>query len=157
MLKKMLRGLFVFCSLFLLQSFSYAAGEHGTTEEATALVKKAVAYLKANGPEKSFTAFNDSKGEFTKNDLYIFVINRQGKMLAHGMLPKIIGKDVLEMKDADGKALFKDMLTATATKDSAWINYKWPNPTTKQIDDKSTYLEKIDDMVVGCGVYKNAN
>ncbi|MFZ6849423.1 cache domain-containing protein [Undibacterium sp. RuRC25W] len=158
MLRKMLFGVLFFCSPFFFISSTFAAGEHGTQQEAAAaaLVKKAVAFLKANGAEKSFAAFSDSKGEFVKNELYIFVINRQGKMVAHGMLPKIIGKDVLEMKDADGKTLFKDMLAATATKENAWITYKWPNPSTKNIDDKATYLERVDDYVIGCGVYKNS-
>lgn len=138
----------VFCPL------QACAAEVGTADDAIALVKKAVSYLKENGPEKSFAAFNASKGQFTNKDLYIFVINQKGKMVAHGMLPKIVDKDVLEMKDADGKFLFKDMLAATSKQANAWVYYKWPNPSTKSVDDKSTYLERVDEFVIGCGIYK---
>ena len=152
--KKILFGIIFFISHFLFVTTSYAT-DSTTQEQAIALVKKAVIYFKAHGAEQSFSAFNDTKGDFVKNELYIFVINQQGKMLAHGMLPKIIGKDVLEMKDADGKFLFKEMLSATSAKSNAWVNYKWPKPNTNSIGDKSTYLERVGDYVIGCGFYKN--
>jgi cytochrome c len=126
----------------------------GNEADAVALVKRAVDYLKKNGKEKALAEFSNPQGQFIDRDLYIFVIDQKAKMLAHGALPKIIGKDVIEMKDADGGYLFKDMLAATATKQNAWVHYKWPNPVSKNIEAKSTYLERVDDMVIGCGIYK---
>jgi cytochrome c len=41
-----------------------AAADRGTADEATVLVKKGIAYLKANGPEKAYAAFNDPQGQF---------------------------------------------------------------------------------------------
>jgi len=130
------------------------AQSKGNEADAVALVKKAVDYMKKNGKEKALAEFSNPKGEFIDRDLYIFVIDQKAKMLAHGTLPKIIGKDVIEMKDADGGYLFKDMLAATATKQNAWVHYKWPNPVSKNIEAKSTYLERVDDLVIGCGIYK---
>ena len=49
------------------------AGDHGTAAEAEALVKKAVAFIKANGKDKAFAEFGNPKGQFTSKDLYIFV------------------------------------------------------------------------------------
>jgi signal transduction histidine kinase len=130
------------------------AQSKGNEADAVALVKKAVDYLKKNGKDKALAEFSNPKGEFIDRDLYIFVIDQKAKMLAHGALPKIIGKDVIEMKDADGGYLFKNMLAATATKQNAWVHYKWPNPISKNIEAKSTYLERVDDLVIGCGIYK---
>jgi len=154
MLKKTLLGIF-FAFTALLSPMSAYAADDNKSNEAINLVKKAAAYLKENGTDKSFSAFNDPKGEFVKNEFYIFVINQQGKMVSHGNLPKIIGKDVIDMKDADGKYLFKEMLAATNSKNSAWVNYKWPNPSTKRLGDKSTYLERVGEYVIGCGFYKD--
>ena len=138
----------------LMLSMSATAADKGTMDEAQALVKKAVAYVKAHGREASLAEFSNPKGSFIDRDLYIFVIDMKGKMLAHGNLPKIINKDVLEMKDPDGRFLFKDMLAVANGPGSGWAHYKWNNPSTKSIDPKSTFVEKVDDMVVGCGVYK---
>lgn len=37
---------------------------------------------------------------------------------------------------------------------SGWIDYKWPNPLTNKIEDKSSYVEKMGDYFVDVGVYK---
>lgn len=37
---------------------------------------------------------------------------------------------------------------------SVWVDYKWPNPLTNKIADKSSYIEKMGDYFVGVGIYK---
>ncbi|MES2263691.1 MAG: cache domain-containing protein [Pseudomonadota bacterium] len=145
-------ALHLFFTTTLMQNAS--AADKGTTDEAVALVKKAVVFFNANGKDKALAEFSNGKGQFIDRDMYIFVIDQKGNMLAHGTLPKIVGKAVLEMKDADDKYLFKDMLAVTKNKDSGWVHYKWPNPVTKTVEAKSTYLEKVGDLLIGCGVYR---
>lgn len=130
------------------------ASEYGTAEEATAMVKKAVAYLKANGKDKAFAEFNNQSGQFRNRDLYIFVQDMKGKMLAHGGNDRLIGRDLIDLKDADGKFFVKSMIEIANGKGSGWVDYKWTNPTSKVIEPKSSYIEKADDMFVGCGIYK---
>jgi cytochrome c len=129
------------------------AAEQGSADDATAMVKKAVAFLKANGKEKALAEFNNQSGQFKDRDLYIFVQDMKGKMLAHGGNDKLIGKDLLELKDADGKFFVKNMIEV-AGKGKGWVDYKWTNPSTKAIDQKSSYIEKYEDVFVGCGIYK---
>jgi cytochrome c len=140
-------------ALLLAVGLHAMAADKGKPEEAQAMVKRAVEFIKKEGRDKALAEFNNSKGSFIDRDMYIFVIDQKGTMLAHGTIARIVNKNVLDMKDADGNFLFKTMLSETAKKNTAWVHYKWPNPTTKAIEDKSTYLEKIDDMIVGCGVY----
>ena len=130
------------------------ASDKGTAPEATALVKKAADYMKANGKEKAFAAFNDPKGAFIDRDLYIFVFDMNGKTLAHGTNPKLLDKNMSELRDADGKYFIKEFLQVAGTKGSGWIDYKWTNPVTKAIEPKSTYIEKHGDVLIGCGIYK---
>lgn len=141
-----------FFSLFVSQSSM--AADHGTAQEAEAMVKKAIAYIKAKGADTAFPEFNNPKGSFSDRDLYIFVLDLSGKTLAHGANPKLLGKNISTLKDVDNKAFIEEMLAAAKSKGRGWIDYKWPNPTTKAIELKSTYFEKADDMVVGCGIYK---
>lgn len=128
------------------------AAEQGSEKEAIALVKKAVAYMKANGKEKAFAEFNNPKGQFVDRDLYITVTDLNGVNLAHGANQKIVGKNVLDLKDADGKAFIREYVEV-AKKGGGWVEYKWPNPVTKAVERKKSYVELVDDDVVTCGVY----
>ena len=123
-------------------------------EEAKALVKKAVAAIKQNGHEAAFAEISNPTGKFVKGELYIFVLDPKGVMLAHGGNAKLVGKTVLEMKDSEGTFLTKDHI-AVAKKGGGWSKeYKWTNPTTRKIETKIAYLEPAGDLAVGCGFYK---
>jgi len=81
----------------------FAAGKHGTAAEAEGMVKKAIAMAKAKGNEAAFAEINNPKGQFTDRDLYVFVYDINGKCVAHGQNLKMVGKELIDMKDADGK------------------------------------------------------
>lgn len=130
-----------------------AASEKGTADEAMAMVKKGIAFIKANGKEKAFAEFNDPKGTFVDRDLYVMCYDMLGTNKCHGSNPKLIGKNLLEIKDADGKFIVKSFIE-TANKGKGWVDYKWPNATTKVVEPKSTYVEKVDDVLIGVGIYK---
>ena len=97
-------------SAALIMSAPSFAADHGTKEEATAMVKKATAFLKANGKDKTLAEISNNKGQFVDRDLYISVYDLNGMVLAHGTNAKLIGKDVSALKDADGKEFIKDIV-----------------------------------------------
>jgi cytochrome c len=130
------------------------AGDTGTKEEAMAMVKKATEYIKANGKEKAFAEFTNKKEQFVDRDLYIFVVDFKGLTLAHGGNEKLVGKDMFGLKDADDKLFIQNFIEVAKTKGSGWVDYKWANPVTKKIENKSTYVFKVDDYFLGCGIYK---
>lgn len=129
------------------------ASDKGTADDAMAMVKKGVAFVKANGKEKAFAEFNNPKGQFVDRDLYVMVYDMEGNNKAHGSNPKLIGKNLLEIKDADGKFIVKGLIEM-ANKGKGWFDYKWPNNITKAVEAKSTYVEKVDDVLIGVGIYK---
>lgn len=141
------------CTLAFSHS-AVAASDKGSADEAVALVKKAVAYIKANGKEKAFAEFNNPAGSFKDRDLYIFTMDMNGVMTAHGVNPKLIGKNLSGLKDIDDKQFIKSFIDTANSKGKGWVDYKWPNPTTKAVEAKSTYIEKSGDLMVGCGIYK---
>ena len=152
--KKLFAGIaFAILGVFMCTAAS-AAGDRGTSDEAVAMVKKAVAYYKANGREKAFAEFNNPKGQFIDRDMYILVLDSNIVMLAHGVNPRIIGKSLIDTKDADGKPFAKEFYEIGNKHGKGWVDYKWPNPVTKTVDLKSTYVEKVDDILIGCGIYK---
>jgi signal transduction histidine kinase len=153
-MKSLLKALLAGLAMLLLSANVAAAGDKGTANEAVAMVKKAADYLKANGKEKAFAEFNNPKGQFIDRDLYIVAFDMSGKTLAHGTNPKLLDKNLIELKDADGKYFMKEFIDVAGTKGKGWIDYKWTNPLTKALEPKSTYLEKVGDVIIGCGIYK---
>ncbi len=147
-----------FLALVLLFTFAASlalAGEKkGTPAEAEALVKKAVAFLKANGKDAAFAEFSNPKGKFVEGDLYIFVYDMSGKCLAHGGNARMVGKDLMDLKDADGKSFVKERVDLAKSAGKGWQNYKWNNPAVNKIENKTAYVEKCDDVIVGSGAYK---
>jgi signal transduction histidine kinase len=144
--------MFIVLSL-LTVSFAFAS-DKGTPKEAEAMVKKAVAYLKANGKDKAFAEFDNPKGTFKDRDLYVTVYDMNGKCLAHGANLKMIGKDLIDLTDADGKPFIKERVETAKTKGGGVQYFKFSNPVTKKIEDKVMYFEKIDDVIVACGAYR---
>jgi cytochrome c len=153
----LLKNLFaLWIIIFSLYSVSALANERATAEEAVAFVKKAAAYVKANGKEKAFEEFSNTKGQFIDRNLYIFVYDLNGVSLAigNGNAKKMVGKNLIEMKDANGVFLIKKLIDVANTKGSGWVDYQWPNPVNQTIESKSSYVEKSGDFLIGAGIYK---
>lgn len=138
----------------LVTGAARAEEKPGTRDEAVAMVKRAAAFIKANGREKAFAEIGNPKGKFVDRDLYVTVYDLGGTCLAHGFNPKMVGKNMIGLKDPDGKAFIQERSEVARTRDAFWIDYRYINPTTKQIGDKSMYTEKVGDLLVSCGVYK---
>ena len=124
-----------------------------TKAEAEALVKKTVAYAKANGVEKCLHEVNNPAGQLKNGDLYIFVYDLNGTVMAHGANTKMIGKNLMKTQDGDGKFYVMDLVTLGKTQGKGWLAFKFPNPVTRAIEPKVAYVELYDGLVFGSGVY----
>ena len=153
---RFMRNLALLVLVQALMAGAAFAQAKATPEQAKALAEKAVAYIKAVGPEKAFAEFNARDGKWLDRELYVIVIGFDGTMLAHGTNRVLVGKPQLEMRDMNGKFMTQEMLKVAKTKGSGWVDYMWSNPVTKKIDPKSTYVLRIPgfDGFVGVGVYK---
>lgn len=131
------------------------AADKGTADEAVAMVKKAAALIKSAGKEKAYAAISDpANKDFHDRDLYVYVYDLNGVALAHGNNPKMVGKNLLALPDSNGKLMIKEMVELAKSKGTGWVEFKWPNPVTKAIEQKAGYIEKVDDVMVGSGIYK---
>ena len=129
----------------------------GTAAEATAMVDKAIAHIKKVGREKAFADFSSKQPPWKDRDLYVVVYDLKGKVLAHGSNEKMINKDVLELRDNDGKYFVKERVEMMSKSPDAkgWQDYKFMNPVSRQIEPKQMYLRRFEDVIVGCGIYKS--
>lgn len=139
-----------------LAGFSHGvyAQSKATAAEATAMVKKGVEFIKTHGKEKAYAEIINKQGRFTDRDLYLVVYALDGTVMAHGANEKMVGKNLIGLKDIDGKEFVKERVELAKTKNSFWQDYKFTNPVDKKIEPKSMYCEKLDDTVVCGGIYK---
>lgn len=131
-------------------------GHAATADDAKMMVEKAYSYLKANGKDKAFAEISNPAGQFVKGNLYVFVQDFNGVCLANGGNPKFVGLNHMGLKDPDGKYFIKDMVELAKTKGNGWDNYVWVNPETKKVQQKATYVKRIEgmDAFMACGVFK---
>jgi cytochrome c len=141
--------------LLLALATAPALANNATREEAQAMVKKGVAFIKAHGADKGYAEVSNKGGPFNDRDLYLVVYGLDGKCLAHGANAKQIGKDLLDLTDIDGKYFVKERVELARSKPAGfWQEYKFTNPVSKKVEPKVMYCEKLGDTAVCGGVYK---
>jgi hypothetical protein len=132
------------------------AAEPATAAEAQAMVKKGIAFLKANGKEKGIAEFSNKSGQFVDRDLYLTATKPDGVVVAHGVNDKMIGRNLIELKDVDGKEFIRELVDPAKPKTGFWVDYKFTNPVSKKVEPKSMYCERFEDLSVCGGVYKKS-
>ena len=93
---------------------AFAQQDHGTANEAKAMLMKAVAALKAD-KAKTLDLINEGKGGFLDRDLYVFCANNSdGKVVALGNpnAKQLIGVDTRTQKDVNGMAFGQELYDA---------------------------------------------
>lgn len=126
----------------------------GTPLEAIRLVKQAIAYLHAHGKEQVLAAINTPNGPFRLHDLYVTVLDLDGRSLAHAADDSLVGSDVLDHCDQDGKQFVRERLLIARTQGHGWQQYKYRNPAKNDvIEAKAMYVERVGDWIFGCGIY----
>ncbi|MDP1991457.1 MAG: cache domain-containing protein [Syntrophales bacterium] len=139
--------------VFMVVSFGlvFAGSE---ADEAKAMVEKAVANYDANGKEKALKEFNTPNNQFVKGELYVFAYDISGTIIAHPINQKLVGMNVLNTPDVDGKYYRKEIIELAKKSGNGWVDYKYKNPKSGKIEQKTTYLKKAGDIVICCGAYK---
>lgn len=148
------RTLFAVAATATLAVASLSVHAAATPDDATAMVKKGITFIKTNGKDKGYAEISSKTSQFKKDDLYLVVYGLDGTVHAHGANEKMIGKNLIELKDIDGKPFVKERVELAKSKGTFWQDYKFTNPETKKIEPKQMYCEKLDETVVCGGVYK---
>ena len=119
-------------------------------------VQDAVGQIEKHGTA-AFPRFHDPTGPFIVKDAYIFVFDMKGIDLVNPGFPNLEGRQLMDLKDAHGKQLIREMFEVVQTSDSGWVDYMWPRPGESVATQKSAYVgkAKLGDqwVLVGCGVY----
>ncbi len=151
---KMLKKIFAVLVLALAPALSHAT-PRGTLDEASAMADRAVAYYEANGIDALIAAVQDPENaDFHDRDLYVFIGELDGPLVAHGVNPALVGKNLDGLKDTDGLLLFVAMKELATSEGDGWVDYKWTDPSTKKIAQKRSRIVRFgDNFYLGVGAY----
>lgn len=145
--------------LALFASLAFVAGasaqDHGTRDEAKAMAEAAIVHLKKVGNDKAFDDFTKDKANWVKKDLYVFLLDTDGAIKAHGANDKLVGKNLLNLKDQNGKEFVKEFVVV-ANKGEGWVDYDWAHPVSKKVEGKTTFVKRVagTNLAVAVGVYR---
>jgi hypothetical protein len=138
-------------ALVVTLSSTALTDERATPDEAKTMAIKAAEYIKSAGPDVAYKAFTERSPGWFDRDLYVFVVRSDGVTLAHGGNPVLVGKNLASLKDVDGKPFIVDIV---AVKGQGWVDYKWKNPQSQAVEQKTSYVVSVDDTAVGVGAYR---
>lgn len=151
-----IRAIAILFTFALLANGPALAQDRGTADQAKAMVERGLAHLKAVGMEKAFEDFTAKDGKWHDRDLYVFVVKFDGVTVAHGGNKALIGKNMIDLKDANGQTFIKSMVDMAQSKGSGWVDYMFTNPQSKKTEPKSSYVVRVPgfDGFLGVGIYK---
>lgn len=124
-------------------------------DDAKRFVEKAIAFYRVNGRAVALAEFSNPQGRFVRGELYLFVLDSTGVMLAHGVNQKYVGKDFYRIVDSDGKTFIKEIVDVANAEGSGWVEFKWVNPLTKMERSKIVYFEQTNGIIICSGIYQH--
>lgn len=147
-------------AVFALSATAFAA-DHGTADEAKAMLMKAMVALKAD-KAKTLDQIDKGQGGFLDRDLYVFCATpSDGKTVAIGnpnAKAQTMGVDARTLKDVNGKAFGQELYDAYQKPEGqiTEVSYMWvrPGPDKTQVQKVSFATRVSDDLGCGVGYYK---
>ncbi len=145
-------GGLIFCGTAL-------AEDSPTRDEVVAKCKEAAAMV-LQDKEAAIAEIGNKEGRFVWKNTYVFLMDMEGNMLAHPMIPQLTEKgSLLHVSDKNKdqpKLIFVEFIEMAKKNGEGWIWYKWPKPNEREPSDKFTFIYRVGytDMFVGAGIYK---
>jgi len=127
---------------------------NGSSEDVVSMVESAVKLVSEKGPEVAFRQFMMPEGGYIKGDLYVFVLDLAGNILAHGNSPRAIGTNAIQSRDKNGNYFVRNILLQASTRGYGWVDYEWFSPCTGELASKLVYFKRTGQFVICVGLYK---
>jgi len=132
-----------------------ALASEPTEKDAIAMAERGAALVKSKGKDEMMKRINAKDPDFVQGALYVDMRDvKTGIVLAHPYNPSIVGKDLTDVPDANGKKYRREIIELAAAKGKGWVDYQYKNPTTGKIEPKTTYILLVDGVVLEAGLYK---
>lgn len=125
-----------------------------TEKDAMSMVEKGAAFMKASGKDEMIKKINAKDPDYVQGALYLTMRDSKGVILANPVNAAMIGKDLVDVPDADGKLFRREILELAKSKGKGWVDYKFKNPSSGKVEDKTTYIYRVADVTLEAGIYK---
>ncbi|GJI88702.1 cache domain-containing protein [Duganella hordei] len=126
-----------------------------TEKDAIAMAEKGAAFIKAHGKEEMMKKISAKDPDYVQGSLYVDLRDiNTGIVLAHPINPSIVGKDLTDVPDANGKKYRREIIELAARRGHGWVDYMYKNPTSGKLEAKTTYILRVGDAVLEAGIYK---
>jgi signal transduction histidine kinase len=128
-----------------------------TRKELVSFLDEAKEYVLNNGRDEALEAFGDPAGKFARGDLYVFAYDFNGTLLAHPYLPELVGRNNLDLVDANGVPMIKNLMKV-AESGGGFLYNVYPNPAEENAEElKLVRALKVDgDLWISSGIYLSA-
>ncbi len=134
--------------------FSPCALADPSEKDAIAMVEKGAAFMKASGKDEMIKRINAKDADYDQGALYLTMRDAKGVILANPVNAAMIGKDLVDVPDADGKLFRREILDLAKKKGKGWVDYKFKNPSSGKVEAKTTYIYAVGDVTLEAGIYK---
>lgn len=158
-MKSKLTLLLTLLQVCLLLPVLAMAEEGATRAEIIEMCKKAEELLLVN-KEAGIAEIANPNGQFVWKNTYVFLMDFDGNMLAHPMVPQLTERGslfhVADKNTKNPKMIFVEFVNIARNNGEGWIWYLWPKPNSRDAVDKFTYIRRVGftDLLVGAGIYK---
>lgn len=134
---------------------SVSAAVEPMEKDAIAMAERGAAFMKAHGKEEMMKKITAKDPDFVQGSLYVDMRDiKTGIVLAHPINPSIVGKDLTDVPDANGKKYRREIIELAQKQGKGWVDYQYKNPTSGKIEPKTTYILRVNDVVLEAGIYK---
>lgn len=120
------------------------------------VVNRAATLVSEQG-EKAFGQLRDKKGPFVFMDTYVFVNAPDGTELVNPAFPSLEGRNLVGLKDLNGKSVIQEQIAAAMKEGSAWLDFFWFKPGQNTLARKLSFIRKVQSgkniYIVGSGLY----
>ncbi len=142
-------------TLLALVTPALQAADKFTADDVKALTLKAAALIQEKGLDGARTILT-ADGEFKHGEIYVNVIDTAGTWRVYPPMPAGEGRSVLDVKDATGKFLVRDIIKTASEQGEGWVEYRWMNPETKEIGPKISFVKRVPgtELIAYVGIYK---
>jgi cytochrome c len=136
-------------------AMNVAMASEVTQKDAIAMAERGAALIKAKGKDEMMKRINAKDPDFVQGELYVDMRDvKTGIVLAHPYNPSIVGKDLTDVPDVNGKLYRREIINLAAAKGKGWVDYAYRNPTSGKVEPKTTYILLVDGVVLEAGLYK---
>lgn len=150
-----MKPLLTLTALALTLAAGNAFANEPTEKDAIAMAERGAAFIKSKGKDEMMKRISAKDPDFVQGSLYVDMRDLySGIVLAHPINPSIVGKDLTDVPDASGKKYRREIIELAQKKGKGWVDYQYKNPTSGKIEPKTTYILRVDDVVLEAGIYK---